>query len=357
MKKRDLLLTMIAISGELPSDLVGDVVGSDSYGAAIITGLKQDGFISVRNKSECKGYVLRKKGKKYLLEKYRQDTEFFLQGAIETNHVKSEVEKRIRLHRMSRAWVFYLKMGIPIFQSQKPVLCGDLKKNWKGELQTAYYGSLEFKQSVDSIKGSRACGLLVTRESGYVVYHSMSQKMKWAKKMERSMRIWTERLLMQQGIYGPADAVIIGDHMELLGELLESDGGIRGDLYQVNDVHENAFFIPMCTEAEVQIQLLLSRRKRNMLYQFLCKSVENIEEREYSVCAGYDEKGEAVYFCYELELRHLKRIKQELGWKNTGTILCLEYQKAALEKYFGKGVKIVEILSEKVKQYLQQVGL
>ena len=356
MKKKDLLLITIAISGELPFEIVGEVVDSDSYGAAIITSLKQDGFISVRNRSGCKGYVLRARGKKYLLKEYETDTEFFLKGAIETNHVKSEIEKRIRLHRMSRAWVFFLKMGIPIFRSQKPILDENLRKSRNGEMQIAYYGSLEFKNGVDSIKGSRACGLFVTGESGFIVYHTMSQKMKWAKKMERSMRTWAERLFMQQGISSTVDAIIVGDNITLMNELLESDGGIRGDLYQVNDIYEHSFFIPMCKEADVQIELLLDTKRRIRLHKFLCGILDTVEEREYSVHAGYDKSGKPVYFCYELELRHLKRVKHDLGWKNVGSILCLEYQKAALEKYFGKGVEIHEILTEKVKQYLQQIG-
>lgn len=356
VKKRDLLLLMIAISGEMPYVLAREVVGSNSYAAAIITELKQEGYISVRNKFGCKGYVLKAKGKRYMLEKYSADTEYFLQGTIETNHVKSELEKRMRLYRMSKAWVFWLKMGIPIFRSQKPELLGTTKKRWNGEMQIAYYGSLEFKSGVDSIKGSRACGLFVTGESGYIVYHSMSQKMKWAKKMERSMRVWAERLFMQKGIWGPVDALIIGDEIELLCELLESEGGIKGNLYQVDDIFERSFFMPMCTEAEIQIQLLQSKSKKTALYDFLCGILDTVENKEYSVHAGFDKDGEPVYFCYELEMRHLKRVKQELGWKKRGSILCLEYQSKVLKKYFGEEVEIREILTEKVKQYLQKVG-
>lgn len=58
-------------------------------------------------------------------------------------------------------------------------------------------------------------------------------------------------------------------------------------------------------------------------------------------------------FCYELELRHLLRVKQELGWKKQGTILCFSYQKSILEYYFGKEVSYREILTEKVMEYLE----
>ena len=48
MKKEDVLLRLIAISGELPAGLVGEIVESESYAAAINTRLKKENYISVR---------------------------------------------------------------------------------------------------------------------------------------------------------------------------------------------------------------------------------------------------------------------------------------------------------------------
>ncbi|MFQ9878490.1 MAG: hypothetical protein ACLRW4_08505 [Ruminococcus sp.] len=160
MKKEDVLLRLIAVSGELPAGLVGEIVESESYAAALITRLKKENYISVRNAGGYKGYVLRSKGKRYLLEKYEDDLSFFLSGSAQTNHVKSEPEKRLRLHRMSEVWVFFWKMGIEIFQSQKPDLGNGFEKSGK---KAVYYGSLEYKESAEAIKGSRACGVLTYR--------------------------------------------------------------------------------------------------------------------------------------------------------------------------------------------------
>lgn len=142
MKKEDVLLRLIAISGELPAGLVGEIVESESYAAALITRLKKENYISVRNAGGYKGYVLRRKGKRYLLERYEDDLSFFLSGSAQTNHVKSEPEKRLRLYRMSEVWVFLWKMGIEIFQSQKPDLGNGFEKSGK---KAVYYGSLEYK--------------------------------------------------------------------------------------------------------------------------------------------------------------------------------------------------------------------
>lgn len=123
----------------------------------------QAAYISVRNKAGWKGYVLRAKGKRYVLSQYGEDTAFFLQGSVETNHVKTEIEKRLRLYRMSKVWVFFWKTGIPIFRSQKPELFCSASEFGRG--QTSYYGSLEFKGLTDAIKGSRAYNTCKTKET------------------------------------------------------------------------------------------------------------------------------------------------------------------------------------------------
>ena len=139
MKKEDVLLRMIAVSGELPAGLVGEIVGSETYAAALITRLKKENYISVRNAGGYKGYVLRGKGKRYLLERYEDDLSFFLSGSAQTNHVKSEPEKRLRLYRMSEVWVFLWKMGIEIFQSQ--ILEMGLKKVGKKQCIMAVWNT------------------------------------------------------------------------------------------------------------------------------------------------------------------------------------------------------------------------
>ena len=155
MNKQDTLLVLIALSGELPADMAETVIGSPSYTAAVLTRLKQEGYVLVRNKSGYKGYVLRAKGRHYVLSKFGEDTESFLKGAAGTNHVKGEIDKRLRLHRMSKVWVFFWKTGIPIFRSEKPELFQEALEDGRG--QTAYFGSQEFKGRTDAIKGSRAC--------------------------------------------------------------------------------------------------------------------------------------------------------------------------------------------------------
>ena len=86
VKKQDRLLLMIAICGELPAALTGQVVGSDSYAAALITRLKQEGYISVRSKDGRRGYVLRAKGRRHVLCACGEDAGYFLRGATAVSY-------------------------------------------------------------------------------------------------------------------------------------------------------------------------------------------------------------------------------------------------------------------------------
>ena len=47
-KKGDILLKMIAISGEMPANLPEKIVGSKSYTASLITDLKKKGYLLLR---------------------------------------------------------------------------------------------------------------------------------------------------------------------------------------------------------------------------------------------------------------------------------------------------------------------
>ena len=71
-EKRAEVLLLAAVSGEIPADWMGEAAGSKEYGAALLTRLKRDGEVKLRSKDGIRGYLLRAKGKRYLLEMYRE---------------------------------------------------------------------------------------------------------------------------------------------------------------------------------------------------------------------------------------------------------------------------------------------
>lgn len=355
--KRDELLLLAAVSGEIPADWIGWAIGSESYGAAVLTRLKKEGEIKLRSKDGIRGYLLRAKAKRYLLERYQEDVERFLTGSAATNHVKSEPEKRLRLHRMSMVWIYFYRLGVPVFISDKPALFPALHLLPSDEQQTeeggtgAYYGTAEWKLETDQeISGSRACGILASDEA-YVVYNTMDSLMKWTPKIERNLKGRLELRFRRFGNALLCGAVMLGTDMELAKRILESGGGLKGNLYRIDDVYETMYYIPMQKEAAIQVRLLCQKEARGRLHDFLCGALMEVREGGFGLEEGTDKNGNRVYFCYLMELRHIKRL-MELPVFDGGRVFCFTYQAQALSEILGNRFEIEAIRPEKAYRYL-----
>lgn len=354
MNKRDELLLLTALSGELPADWVEQLVDSKTYGAALITRLKKEGDISLKRKDGICGYRLRGRAKKEMLERYRDDTAPYLTGNVCTNHVKSEPEKRMRLHRMSMSWIYCYKSGILIFQSEKPELFTE-----NGGLAPfsvpCYYGTPEWKLETDKeIQGSRACGLLCS-DQFYILYNTMDSLMKWTPKIERNLRFRMELRMRRSRNIRLGGAIMMGNTMEMVERLLSSDGGLKGTLFRLDDVYDAVYYIPFRKEASIQLRLLCEREKLEKLGRFLSSTLISSKENPFIVEAGKDESGVSVYFCFLLELWQLRRIQNQLFGR--GRIFCFTYQAECMRKLFPEPYSIEAIRPEKAARYLGWEGL
>ena len=357
------LLMLIGVSGELPADWAAYAVGSCSYSAALITRLKQNGYISLRCKDGLKGYVLKAKAKRKLLELYPDNFTTFLSGSVETNHIKSEPDKRLRLHRMSMVWVYLSVAGVSIYQSDKPDFLSPafhLPPSEDGQETVwtdmgGYYGTLEFKGGMaKEIGGSRACGVLLSPGMPLIVYNTMESLMKWAKKTERTMRSRMEAVFRGKGYRVPAGAVMFGNRMDMLKRLLESDGGLKGNLFMLDDIYEAIYFIPFVKEAEIQVRLLMNPVEDRRLRKFLCTALWKITETDGALGDGVDSSGNPVYFCYNLELWRLKRVRGKIEREEKGVIYCFDYQQEVIRNYFGTEIVIKGIIRDRAIQYLER---
>lgn len=351
----DELLLLMAISGELPAGWTGAAVGSDSYAAALVTRLKREGYLTVRSKDGIKGYLLRARAKRDLLEAYGEDVALYLSGAGATSHVKSEPEKRLRLHRMSMVWVFCHRAGIRIFKSDKPELFPALHQNPSGHggkgFPGAYYGTMEWKLETDKeIKGSRACGILVSGQS-YVVYNTMDSLMKWVAKTERNLRSRMELRMKRNRNGDLRGAIIMGNRMEMGKRLIMSDGGVKGTLFRLDDVYEFVYYIPFVPEAMVQLWLLCDGEAENRLFSFLCRTLKRVKEDLPGLEAGTDSEGRRVYFCYLFDLWQIRRILGQ-PFLGGGRVFCFTYQAPALREMLPETFAIEAIRPDKVCRYL-----
>lgn len=186
-----------------------------------------------------------------------------------------------------------------------------------------------------------------------IVYNTMESLMKWAKKTERTMRSRMEAVFRGKGYRGPARAVMFGNRMDMLERLLESDGGLKGNLFMLDDIYEAIYFIPFVKEAEIQVRLLMNPVEDRRLRKFLCSVLCRVNEADGALDSGEDRNGNPVYFCYDMELWRLKRIRGKLDRDGRGTIYCFDYQEEAIRNYIGSEAVIKGIVTEKALRYLE----
>lgn len=361
LNRKDELLLLVAVSGELPADWIGIAVGSESYGAALITRLKKEGMLRQRKKDGLWGYLLSAKAKRYLLARYPEDVERYLMGSSSTNLVKSEPDKRLRLHRMSMVWILCRKAGIGIFTHQKPAIPWEMGRTsepgvlWEQSDWAAYYGVAEWKRPEDlEIKGSRACGLLVGNR-GYIVYNTMDRLMKWTPKIERNLAGRLEIRMRKCGGTLLAGAVFFGRDMFMLRRLLESEGGIKGNLFSLDDVYEHYYYVPLKVEAWLQLRLLCEDAGNRRLMMFLGEMLKKPQKEEQYLEDGWDRNDRPVYFCYLMDLRKLSRIlKRPIS--RPGNLVCFSYQAQALKEIFPEPFQIQALEPEKTARYLGWKG-
>lgn len=200
------------------------------------------------------------------------------------------------------------------------------------------------------IKGSRACGVLAA-DQFYVVYNTMGNLMKWTPKIERNLKSRLEIRLRKCRQILPGGAIIMGVGMEMVQRILISDGGLKGNLFSLDDVYESYYYIPFYTEAAIQLRLLGSETDGVRFYRFLCGALKSVNNDRFSPEAGEDENGTPVYFCYLMDLWQIKRI-MSLPLRKGGRIFCFTYQAEVLRLLVPKWFQVEAIRPEKVYRYL-----
>ena len=92
------LLEMVGLCGEFPSGQLNRLIESDSYAEKVVTDLKQSKLIRTHYKDGLRGYRLTKRAKELLLSQNPCRFQNYLTGNAETNLIRSELPRRLRLH-------------------------------------------------------------------------------------------------------------------------------------------------------------------------------------------------------------------------------------------------------------------
>ena len=246
-----LLLTLTALCGEYPIRQISHLPGGSAYLESVVTALRRDGLLRTFSKDGLRGLRLTSSAKRLLLADAPEWFSAYLTGSSEPNKLKSEIPRRLRLHRMAEILTIMHNADIPAFPWEK----APFSAVGQSSAIPAYYTSREVKEigpQGAKIKSSRATGILLTDGGIFLTYNTAKAQMKWEYKAELRFKA----LLQTEGVMPDAEisGIVFGSTMEQLPVLMQPDarsyflldGSFPHFYYLTNDRYGEAILRLLC---------------------------------------------------------------------------------------------------------------
>ena len=344
-----LILTLTALSGELPAALVSRLPASDTYKEYAVKQLKRDNLLRTFYRNGVRGLRLTTTAKRLLVECWPDQFLSYLSGSTETNQLKSEVARRLRLHRMAEVLVTMLNADVSVLPWEKPALFGPTPPAGLSALdRPTYYSSREVKelgeQSV-KIRGSRSTGVLLAGNNIFAVYNTGPGQMKWEYRAEMRLKALLEMELCQTRL--PAQfkraqqsAIVFAADMAQMAPLMGIGGDGRHNCFVLDGDFEHFYYLPSDHHGEVILQLLCDPGEKAVLDGILGKGFDPPRPGWLAEHDAMD--GEtAVLYAYTCDMPRIRRFNaalEKMDWE--GTLFCFDFQKDAIHQVCGPGVSI-----------------
>ena len=206
-------MTLTALCGEYPISQISRLPGGSAYLESVVTALRRDGLLRTFSKDGLRGLRLTTSAKRLLLADAPEWFSAYLTGSSEPNKLKSEIPRRLRLHRMAEILTIMHNADIPAFPWEK----ASFPAVGQSSAIPAYYTSREVKEigpQGTKIKSSRATGILLTDGGIFLTYNTAKAQMKWEYKAELRFKalLQTKEVMPGTEISG----IVFGSAMEQL---------------------------------------------------------------------------------------------------------------------------------------------
>ncbi len=110
------LLEMIGMCGEFPADQLNRLIPMPPMREKLITDMKAEHLIRTHYRDALQRLPSSKATKEMLLSVSPLRFQCYLTGNTETNLIRSEVSRRIRLHQKAETYLTLLHAGIPFIR-------------------------------------------------------------------------------------------------------------------------------------------------------------------------------------------------------------------------------------------------
>lgn len=350
------LLELVAICGELPAYLLDRLPGSDSYKKAVVSSLKKDSLLRTYYRDKLRAYRISGKAKTALLSTKPERFSFYLTGNADTNILKSEVIRRIRLHRIAESYLLMQNAGVSIFRDEKPDLFAPEIDKPIRLTKPCFYSSREIKElGIEAVKirGSRMTGTLLCGSGIYLTYNGDPTASIWDYRAEQRTRSFLELVLCHNRLVsqfggGHVFGLLTGTGMEPLAKILSSRDSSERCFFLLDGDCPRFCYASNDHMGEILVRLLCSPNRTKMLNEVLSKGMKPKSKRLPLEHDAVDSYGNPVLYSYFMDMPRICKFCTALELQNrTGTLVCFDYQKEALQDVFGPYLKFQTISFEK----------
>lgn len=346
------LLLLTAISGEFPAAQVGRLPGGPAYKENVVKQLKREKLLRTYYRDGLRGLRLTAAAKSLLLAEQPEQFRPYLTGNAETNALKSELPRRLRLHRMAEVLTVMFNADIFLFNWEKFSVFAPAGAAPPSSIPLpAYYSSREVKglgPLATQIRGSRSTGILIAPGEVFVVYNTASSLMKWEYRAEMRMKTLLQneicnRRLPKQFHNAGVQGIVFGSSMEVLPVLMANTAQLRRNYFILDGNFDSFYFLTCDHRGEVILQLLCDPALRTALDGILG---ENLGPRVPGLPIEHDavDGRVPVLFAYTCDMPRIKRFDTALELQDIpGVLICFDFQEPILRQICGSQVRFQSI--------------
>lgn len=341
-------MLLTALSGEFPYSQLPRLPGARSYIELAVKRLKQDNLLHTYYRNSLRGLRLTPQAKQLLLTEHPDRFQAYLTGNSETNKLKSEYTRRLRLHLMAECIVTMLNAHVTVFPWEKPpIFHPNPLPDQPTFPQPVYYTSREVKDiglQSNKFRGSRATGVLLTPDNIYTIYNTGDGEMVWECRAEiRLKAFWTVELcqkrLSQQYFGVSLGAIVFADRMDWMPRLMSSQGRKAHSYFVKDGNFEHFHFLTSDHQGEIILQLLCNRQKKEELDRILAEDLRESNSEWLMENDGFDMNGDPVLFGYTCDMPRIQKFDAGLSVHSQhGTMICFDFQEESLRCICGSNV-------------------
>lgn len=343
------LLTLTALSGELPAALVSHLSPHNAYMGKVLKSLKAKKLLRTYSRNGLRGFRLTASAKSSLLVRWPDLFGQILSGESATNAPGYKAADRLRLHRMAEVLVTMFNAGASVYPWEKPDMFSPTPLDEAPCFERpTYYSSRELKRigkQAAEISSSRAVGILVTNDDMSVIYNTGAGRMKWSTRAETRLIAMLQvdvcQARLPEHFAGTQqNAVVFGAAMSQLPELALQDSKQSPTVFSLERDFTHIYFLTSDHHGEVILQLLNDPDERAKLDDLLGHGLSS-PHPDWAVENDAMEGDSPVMFGYTCDVPRIKRFSYFLGLQNQmGTLYCFDFQKEAFQQLCGPNVSI-----------------